>query len=581
MPSIEFDLDVDVAFSAPGTSTRSRLVFDVDVDAELRRPTAGIRRRVLLVHQSGEVITELERAVVSEPTEELGSWESAKFTLPTEDPKLALVLVKKLAEVQIWRGNRLLVWGPITRPAVSPAGCSFDVKGAAWYFSRRYVGSAAIVNLLENPDFAVDFTHWRQRMAAWFLDFEPIPYGMAGLEPDLAQRTGARSLSLRTFYTDTAHPGAQQASLSQDVEIEAGPFGATATLTAWVYVPEADFVSYGPEKRRGLKVVRMPLDYKTDNFFTRTGGVNGFGGSRAFYTDFLDYEIAAIGETTPFDTWVKLEAAVDVPPNAHEIITAALEGIEGITIWSKPRLTLTDGLTFSNVDQAEIVAGLVEHAQDPAFGKTDLNIGTTGPSSTGVFRSLFAGYHEHANLWDLIRAYSLLDDGLDLSMSYSARTRNLQVHYPFRGARRPNLELRSDRNVADWSYVFDGENASSSEIVTGAGTSETREEAAATETSDYADGVVLEAVHTAPPETADDDLGAMARALLASELEPEVIDFVTHPLSPLIDALELGDVVPIMLSKGAFLASGEWRLVKRTERDDLSLGGTLNKVRSS
>lgn len=590
IPAIGFDVDVALELEEPTVVGRGRIVFDADVELGVRFPTSGLRRRVLLVHQSGEVITELERAVVSDPTEELGSWETARFTLPAEDPKLELVLEKKLREVQIWRGNRLLLWGPIVRPTVSPDGCSFDVKGAAWYFARRYVGSAQIVNRLQNADFAgATFAHWRQRRGKFFLDFEPMIFGDVGLL-DSPARTGARTVLVRNAWPDTAHPGAEQVTLSQDVEVTAGPFGATATLTVWVYVPEADFVSYGPEKRRGLTIVRMPLDYRTNNYFTRTGGVNGWAGSRAFYTDFLDVAVAAITENTPFDTWLKLSVSLDLPPGAHEIVTASLGGIEGITYWSKPRLTLSDGLSFSNVDQSEIVRGLVDHAQDPDFGKSDLNIGVIG-SPTGILRSLFAEYAEHANIWDLISAYSKLDDGLDLSMSYASRTRNLQIHYPYRGLRRPSLELRTDRNVADWSYVFDGENASSSEIVTGAGNAEEREEAAAAETTDFADDLVLEAVTTAPPETSDDDLPELARSLLASELSPEVVTFRTFPLSPLLDELELGDIVPIRLEKKqaranevdelvTFSVDGDWRLVRRTEADDGSLAGTLNRVPS-
>lgn len=577
MPDASATLSAEVSLAlAPAvgeTFTRAELSADVRLRAGVA--SRGTDRRVVVVDNQGGVIAELEQADVGDLEETLNQWETTSITLPINDPKIAKLTDKKLREVQVWIGDRLELWGPVTRPAITDAGLSFPVNGALWHLSRRFVGSASTINRLLNSDFGADFAHWRQLQSANFLDFMPIGYGAVGIVTSPA-RKGARSIKITTVY-DPSHPGYGQVSLSQEVAVAAGPAGLRATLTVWAYVPEADFRSYGPEKRRGVVIYRMPSDYRTDNFFTRTGGVNSWGGARAYYTDFLEYGIGIIGETTPFDQWVKLTASVDVPPNATEIVGVSLQGVEGINYFSKPRLSFSDGLEEVNVDQAEIVEALVAHAQDPAFDKSDVNIGTAF-NPTGVVRTLVAPYAEHASIWGLIAGYTKLADGIDLSTRYTAHRRELIVHHPMRGSRRPELALQSGKNVATFKVVPDGEAASTSVIALGAGNADTREQGFYFDASDYADEVTLEEVLTAPPEIEDDDLDGFARAEWDSVVDPEIVEVTTYPGTDLVFRLELGDTLPVRLESDDVLITGDWRVVKRVRTPDDTLNLTLNKV---
>lgn len=572
--SVDFTVDVDLTPDTPVTSYSSFVDFTIDVELSPVVASIGYRRRVLVVKKNGRVLVELENATATGIKHEIGSHDECTVTLPITDRKLARVLDKKVREVQVWRGNRLEVWGPVGRPQVDANFVSLPVKGASWYFDRRFVGSSQIVNHVTNPDFTA-LANWRQLQSAYFLDYMPIGYGAVGVVTS-PSRPGAHAAQMTIVY-DFYHPGYGQVTIVQDHPVTTTAAGMTATLTCWMYVPSADFLSYGPDNQRGLTLARMPTDYRTNNFFTRTGGVNSWGGARGYYTDFLDVQVAAFTADDPFDTWIKKAVSIDLPPNVSETVTIGLGGIEGKTYWSKPRLTYNDGLEFVDVEQGAIIAGLVEHAQDPAFGKSDDNIDTSW-TPAGVRRSLVAPFAEHANVWSTIQNYTTQDNGVDISMRYSTHKRTVVVSYPQLGNWQPKMVLATGRNVADFTWTWDGEAAANTEIMLGAGNATDREEAGATDTSSYAEGTVLEAVQTATPETDDDDLIHLAEGHLLYDVDPEVLQVTTDAGAGLVDRLMLGDSMPVNLVKGLFRVLGNYRCVSLTINDDDSLDLTLNKV---
>ena len=115
--------------------------------------TRGDARRTVVVELDGTQLGELETAQQGAVTWALNEWETASITLGIDDPKGHLILDEKFREVQLWRGEELLVFGPITGTSADMDSLSADVSGPLWHFSRRYVGRAERLNRISNGDF--------------------------------------------------------------------------------------------------------------------------------------------------------------------------------------------------------------------------------------------------------------------------------------------------------------------------------------------------------------------------------------------------------------------------------------------
>lgn len=134
--------------------------------------------RVVVVQSDGTPIANIENAAPnSGVTFPLNSWEEWSFELPVTDSKASYILSQKFREAQLWWGDTLLSWGPMSRPQVANGLITVTVSGALWYLSRRYVGKANRDNMLANPSFESGLSGWTFLRTAWFLDFQPIPSG--------------------------------------------------------------------------------------------------------------------------------------------------------------------------------------------------------------------------------------------------------------------------------------------------------------------------------------------------------------------------------------------------------------------
>jgi LysM repeat protein len=378
----------------------------------------------------------------------------------------------------------------------------------------------------------------------------------------------------------------------QNLVVAGGQRGVTATLVAWVKVPSAQLRGYGPN-RMGVLLQRFASNYATSNFWTDNALPNTWGGARAFYTDIIESSSSRLDEGHPLDGWIRHECSITVPPGATEVLHARLCGVQGRTYWDKASLTYDSAFEQFDVDQATIVAELVEHAQDPAFDKNDVNITTDAPA-TGVERTLVALHSEHGNVWDLVTGYTALRDGLDIGMRYTPTERILTTHYPRKGATRRGLHLQLRRNVAAFTWTFDGEAAASSVIVLGTGDGSDREEAAEIDTTAFADGLILESVVAVGPDTEVDLLAELADEALAVAVNPEVLVVTTyphdaeHPERDLIGKVWEGDTIPVTIRKGPRTTAGvitgwqfelddDYRVVELTINPDDSLAMTLNR----
>lgn len=630
-------LTIDGQVNAPVAlvhQLQASLLVDGQVSAAF--PVVGSKWRVVLVATTGATIAELDNAVMAQlPSFPLTGWESWAFNLPVDDPKAHHVLDERIREAQVWRGDLLVSWGPMSQPAVDDHTVRVRGRGASWYLSRRHVGKANRDNQLCNGGFEDGLACWNVLKGAYFLDYAPVADGDArvyapGLDGDKALElnmdlkpwvspSGATTSTThtvvsgdtlwdlaRTFYGsgtqwwriydanqaliqsgavaaglwnphDPGHwifpgqvftiPGITAPEVVtapdddgtrwgdvyafQEFTVAGGVRGVQATLVAWVYV-RSDLLEGWGVHRRGVMLQRYASDFRTNNSWDPVD--NTWGGWRAHYTDTIESTFSRLDEDHPLDTWVRHECTITVPPGVTEVLHARLSGVEGRTYWDRASLTYDSAFEQHQVDQATIVAELVEHAQDPAFDKNDLNITTEAPA-TGVRRTLVALHSEHANIWNLAEDFTKYRDGLDLGMRYTPTDRILTTHFPRKGVEHRGLHLQLGRNVASFRWTFDGEAAASSVVLLGTGDGSDREEASAIDADAFADGLVLETVVAVGADTPVEALQELADEKLAVVRNPEVLTVTTYPHDPsrhernMIGKVWVGDVLPVTIRK--------------------------------
>lgn len=172
--SIEFDTisTWEVEFKEP---VNFALEFRTDSDIALRfdqplqsDPTTGkVAYRVLLVDMDGTAIAELENASISNIVwAQNGEYDSADFSLPITDPKIAHIVCPK-TEVQFWRGKQMIFWGLCYKSRTNSGDYSVQVVSLDWYFSRRVVGEVPKRNYIKNSTFEGNWNGWNDAYHRW------------------------------------------------------------------------------------------------------------------------------------------------------------------------------------------------------------------------------------------------------------------------------------------------------------------------------------------------------------------------------------------------------------------------------
>lgn len=571
------DLDAAVAYSASASFTAggtrvvpwARVAFGTRSAFSAFVPPRGTRRRTMVTAIDGTILGQLENARHGSITWELNAPDEWTFALGALDPKVAAIVAERLREAQLWRGDRLLSWGPMTRPALDPGNGAVGGHGALWHLTRRAIGRAGRTNHLTNGDFENGTT-------GWHIDYTNP------LEP-LANRTGPGTNYTAAVSKRRAVTGTRSLRLEQTGTIR---YGVTAVQsfvwtvdpalnrdgdqwTASAYCFIDDDLWAGPrDKGQGLELTRG------SSTETVTITPEGGGPSRT-YPRVIESAVANLDENTPRGKWVRMQVALTVPPTGvPEFVAMVLSCPRGAVFWDRATFALDESTRFVETDQAEIVAALVAHLQDPAYDKADVNLAAECPL-TGVLRDRTYAHHEHLNGWDTLGEFPTLDDGLDLSCDYTPTRRILRTHYPAKGRHWPGLVLEWGRNLADYAWTSDGESAATSMIVLGQGDGAGREEGFAIDPSSFAGGITLETVFSAPPETPVDTLDNVAGAELAKVHAPEVLALKTVPVTAGLErwfaAVRVGDSVPVRVHNGALNVTGIYRLGRITLNDDDTL----------
>jgi hypothetical protein len=493
---------------------------------------------VKVVEQDGTSYGTLDDAEVGNLSWELNGPGAASITLATNDPDAALMVPGREVQIFYQGGSDPIWWGPIVRSQAGLHQTTWQCAGLLWYFEHRFMGRADRVNQLTNGDFEASETGWSFTGVTHSVNTN-MTYVVEGTKSE--KLTGGTA-DHATYMSQTwTHPAGGY------------PTGDYITGSVWVWISAADYL--GP----AIEDLGLVLRHK------KAGEV-------------VNAQWVGINDDTPRDEWVPLEVGVGGVVEG-DTIDFLLFPPHGVAYFDLATLTFMESLSFGfpppGVDVADIVAGIVEYAQDNlagfTHGKSDLNIGTAG-AATGTTRQVAYQFAEHRNILDAILEF-VRQGIIDIDIALTATTRTFTTSAPKKGSLY-GTTLQLDTNVADFTYSVDLEQAASSVVLLGPGDGPDRPEGGAIDTSFVGGAFTSEIVEQAPDNTTVGQLDQRAEERLKVAARPDILEVITLPGAGVIGALEVGDTVPVVISTGWVSINDTYRVV-RIEADLLKDQATL------
>lgn len=527
---------------------RSDALFRVPVVKTVDPSEGREPYRIIVTDAQGNRYGEVEASRMGNLTWVLNGIGAFDFTTAVKDAKALLPTVPK-REVQVWRGRQQLWTGPVVRKNSDKASVTAQAQTLEWYFTRRHVGKANRTNYMINPSF-------ENGLSAWDWGWDPVAlpeqvFPFAHGEAKSPVYVGERSAKIHMTQANPATALSQTILWSVPLDLTTGELW---TAVAWFYIENW----VGPaHANRGMDLSRYSTTETIPIYTPIVGAVVDYpkplgGGQITFDSD------------TPRGTWVRAEIPLNQPPRAGsvEFVKITLSGIQGTIYWDQVSLTRDEALWFNNVDQATIVKTLVEHSQDPAYGKSDLNIGTDCPL-TGVKRTRKYAHHDHQMISDALLEFPSLANGLDISVEPGPVERTFTSHFPYKGYRRNDIVLEYGRNIVDYTVVEDGERTSNSVVVLGDGEGSDREEGGFID-PDSLDGLILEKVYNSTPGAPIQTLGDQAKRGVERYKRTVVIPSITthEGAGDLIGNLRTGDVVRVKVQHGSIDVNDWYRIIQ-------------------
>lgn len=552
--AVAFEATTEMALTGTKAVTMASVTFAAKARVAFVTRIVGDQWRLVAVDMDGTPQAEIENATVTGVVDELGTEGALEFALPVMDAKASKL--PPMQEVQVWKGDTLLKWGPVFRPQANSRTLGFTGAGLEWYFSRRHFGKADRTNYLPNGDFENGMAGWRPGFA-YYSNVQAPPVHEITKFPTM---TGKRALRM-TGAAD-GHDTFADVAFLWEVDETLSPEGDRFTAVAYVYVE-----SYlGPaNESRGLMLERISTTEPHPDAVLAAMG----------HKKSLEHVYARIDEDTPTGQWIKLEAVLTTPPKAGEpeYVRVTLYPPHGTAVYDRASLVLDEATRFYGIDQAQIAEGIVQHLQDPAYDKTDLLIGTNC-QPTGVLRDRVYLHAEHENgkgaLDELATAN--LDDGLEYSVEITPTSKVFTTHYPQKGVDHLDLVLEYGKNVEDFNWGFDGAVASNQVIALGSGDGSAREEGVATDLTAL-EGVSLEEVYVVTEGADISSLDNRAAARLEVIKNPVILELFLKDTT-LAGVLRTGDRVTCRVNRGYVQVDARYRVIRTVldpSRDKMSV----------
>lgn len=289
------------------------------------------------------------------------------------------------------------------------------------------------------------------------------------------------------------------------------------------------------------------------------GSIIWIGRRKPGTQEYVETSHVAINEETPLGTPTRWETSITVPADGQEWeIVVRLTPPAGTVTYDACTLKADDALEFIDVDYSTIVKGLVEHAQDPAFDKDDLNL-AADVQPTGIRTTRVYYWHERQTIASCLAELAALVDGPDINIDSVAR----RVRARKRIGQDTTVTLAMSTGILDQATIsLDGDSSATTVIVQADGSGADREEGVATGTTDDVD-LVLEDVFTAEPGTRVGELGAQAaryHRMVAGHNPLPVVTADADDTNMLLDMVGRGDTVDLDIPSPLHDVTGRGRI---------------------
>ena len=489
----------------------------------------GEKVSAYVVGMDGTRYAELVDARVGSITWSLNSLHSVSLTMPATSPQAAAVTEIE-REIQVWKGDALLFWGPIVKTQADEGTLTVQAFDPRWYLARRHFGKAERQDYVTNGSFENGKAGWTMVRTAistdglgnyfypWFTSYDP---NVAHTTPQVDNaKDGTHVLRITnneagSIVDDVWEVGYDLAI--QAIEIEApSNRSIEVTATGWQKV-----TSLGePDETTGLSLalVTMPEGWPSPSTSTwwPTWAADLYG-------TWDDISATRFDPDVPRDVWVRHEVALIIPAGETKSVVVLLHNPKGVTEWDKVRLTIDEGIFYDSTDARTVIEGWVDHAQDATYGKTDVQVGVSG-GATGKKIDADAYFHDHEQIWGKIVGLSSADDGVEVGLDLTPTARNVSVHYPYAGTNwgdRATLEW--GRDFQAFRRSFDGDAAGNQVVVLWTGEGSDREETATEDLTAFG-GISIEKVVVVPDGTPVEDLDEYAAEVLRVSKDPDTLE---------------------------------------------------------
>lgn len=463
----------------------------------------------------------------------------ASWTVHPKEPALAELRQEHLGgrvdrEVQLWGDGTCRWWGvPLSYHLVSDSALRYTARDLKHHLLGRFAGPIGSNLLNPNADFEDGLTNWTL-------------VGAAGAVSNEWRAKGTQSANLVTTSAN------QDSYLRRRVAITTTTDPVFLSLKALLHIASAGWV--GPAfGERGLYAELQ----------VTPGGPLVAGVTPV-------WEPLTNATLRDQDDGVWMETGITVPAGMTATVEVRLYSPGGSVWWDHTRLGAEESVGSAlGGDPAEVVfTAIANYANAPSWGKSELNLPVTiiGPSLPALRRHL--QFYANANILEALNQF--VAEGLlewDITFPGDGSARELVVWTAGRGAviDPDSLKVEFPGNVVSHSNVgADGTGVATKVRYTGRGSKSAQDVFEAIDTSQMA-GTTIEAVRSAPQDTATDGLYRLAAEDVAGHRAPVATSGFGLPAAMVFGGAWIGDTVTVEKNYGPAISGTETHRIGRLE----------------
>ena len=264
-------------------------------------------------------------------------------------------------------------------------------------------------------------------------------------------------------------------------------------------------------------------------------------------TKVKERQVFPLNKDTAHGRWILFEAELMAPPDGKEYeYVAKVYPPNGLMYVGEFNLYTDDALSFIDEDQTTIAEKIVQHVQDPALGKADLNI-TTNCRPSGVTRTIDYFYADRDTAIDAIGALSQYVRGFEWSIVTTPTQRIFTTYYPYRG-KITNYVLQEGANAQTVEFRLDADSTATQIVTRGSDNVGSLAPEGFSKGVSQGDGLILEAVFDVTGSSDVPSLNEQARLLLTkTKYASQTLTVVAKPseTSNILTNLGIGDIATV------------------------------------